>query len=744
MIDTAKLIPRSKPLNDIKKDVIEIDNLLKERLVVKKVRDGILRQQEERRRRFARESFLEGRKKGGGDDGLDVDPKSKKPKSLVGAFISSVLNNLSVVALGKMGGLLKIGKVLSVLLSPKVLLIAGTLTILKNVLDSVAGTKDTLRGVDFTKVEGNKTRDKIDNFITALNVMVTALVAGAVVSRISRARANRLAQLREDNIFKSQFNQRVAKINEASDARAKADAVRQEEEAYQNRERARRKREQENIEFARDLRKREDVRQTEAMQRRAERNIQKEVGGQMVERGARTTTSVIDRSVGGSRIIKKNLFIIDPAEGFDVKNKMTSDGVEKFFLGDSNIRLNETSVGGRPVFEAQKTPALKRRIAKTLGVKPSDFNLDDVTDSFEIRSNLGVKARIDAGKDALLDEINMSRSRDFSPRQRSDMRVLLENLGTTDKFAQRTERSRQRAAADPSSVMGTGRKGSDVVSRGRVGSRQFLRPDGTSTDDAYRAALKKVKPKSSTAKITAKTLKSKGIRGFLARTVGQIPFLGDLIFMLIDIFVFGQPPGRAAFMAVGGALLGFLGGLLGSLAGPAGALALGILGGIGGDMLGGMLYDVMFGSPSRVNPLDRLPRTGFKQFIKGFAEDFKNLFSFAKKARGKSIGGFASFGKYMLGEEGREFVLDADSTASIERNYPGLLMALNKADYGGALDVLKSRAFYEEGAGGSERMLPVPIPIPSSKNQYARSSGVILTRRVPLNNLTYSQLYRRG
>ena len=79
MIDTAKLIPRSKPsslpnesiknLNVIKKDVIEIDNLLKERLVIKKVRDGILRQQEERRRRFARESFLEGRKKGGGDDG---------------------------------------------------------------------------------------------------------------------------------------------------------------------------------------------------------------------------------------------------------------------------------------------------------------------------------------------------------------------------------------------------------------------------------------------------------------------------------------------------------------------------------------------------------------------------------------------------------------------------------------------------------------------------------------------------
>ena len=179
----------------------------------------------------------------------------------------------------------------------------------------------------------------------------------------------KLAQLREDNIFKfGRLEQTVAKARKADEARAKADAFIHEEESYQKREQARKKQEQENIEFARDLRKREDVRQTEAMQRRAERNIQKEVGGQIVERGARTTTSVIDRSKGGGRIIKKNLFIIDPAEGFDVKNKMTSDGVEKFFLGDSNIRLNETSVGGRPVFEAQKSPALKRRIAKTLGL----------------------------------------------------------------------------------------------------------------------------------------------------------------------------------------------------------------------------------------------------------------------------------------------------------------------------------------------------------------------------------------
>ena len=73
MIDTAKLIPRSKPsslskdsitnLSLIKKDAIEIDSLLKQRLVLSKVREGILRQQEERKRRIERETLREEKEK---------------------------------------------------------------------------------------------------------------------------------------------------------------------------------------------------------------------------------------------------------------------------------------------------------------------------------------------------------------------------------------------------------------------------------------------------------------------------------------------------------------------------------------------------------------------------------------------------------------------------------------------------------------------------------------------------------
>ena len=72
MIDTNKLIPKRKEggrsiktignIELIKKDVVKIDSLLKERLVLSKVRYGILRNQNERDKRIKREGILERKK----------------------------------------------------------------------------------------------------------------------------------------------------------------------------------------------------------------------------------------------------------------------------------------------------------------------------------------------------------------------------------------------------------------------------------------------------------------------------------------------------------------------------------------------------------------------------------------------------------------------------------------------------------------------------------------------------------
>lgn len=52
----------------------------------------------------------------------------------------------------------------------------------------------------------------------------------------------------------------------------------------------------------------------------------------------------------------------------------------------------------------------------------------------------------------------------------------------------------------------------------------------------------------------------------------------------------------------------------------------------------------------------------------------------------------------MLGEKGKEFVIDADSTAAIEQTFPGFLGALNTAKYEQAINVLSNFASYESGS----------------------------------------------
>jgi hypothetical protein len=85
-------------------------------------------------------------------------------------------------------------------------------------------------------------------------------------------------------------------------------------------------------------------------------------------------------------------------------------------------------------------------------------------------------------------------------------------------------------------------------------------------------------------------------------------------------------------------------------------------------------------------------------------------------AKGGKVHGFT---RAILGEKGPEFVIDADSTRALEENYPGFLNALNKSNYQGALNVIRSYASYEQGATiraiVDEKLIPVPVPVGSSQ-----------------------------
>jgi hypothetical protein len=88
--------------------------------------------------------------------------------------------------------------------------------------------------------------------------------------------------------------------------------------------------------------------------------------------------------------------------------------------------------------------------------------------------------------------------------------------------------------------------------------------------------------------------------------------------------------------------------------------------------------------------------------------------AFRKYEKGGKVHGLT---KAILGEKGPEFVLDADTTAALEQNFPGFLSALNRAKYDDAISVLKNYTSYE-GESTSTIMLqrviiekPVPMPM---------------------------------
>lgn len=86
---------------------------------------------------------------------------------------------------------------------------------------------------------------------------------------------------------------------------------------------------------------------------------------------------------------------------------------------------------------------------------------------------------------------------------------------------------------------------------------------------------------------------AKAILGFVRPLLKRLPIIGALIDFGLSVAL-GEDPGRAAFKAIGAALLGSVGAAIGSLAFGFGGIVGGILGSIGGDAIGGALYDAFF------------------------------------------------------------------------------------------------------------------------------------------------------
>ena len=152
----------------------------------------------------------------------------------------------------------------------------------------------------------------------------------------------------------------------------------------------------------------------------------------------------------------------------------------------------------------------------------------------------------------------------------------------------------------------------------------------TTTTKAVTAAAKGAAKGATTAgkaglKAVSGTLKA--AKKIISPIVKKIPFLGSIVDFLLNVFVFKEPLGRSAFMAIGAGLGTWVGGMIGSLV-PFAGTAIGMfLGGAGGDLLGGLMYDAIFG--------DKDPKENEDKDLKGGEKPKVETISSQKQVSGR-------------------------------------------------------------------------------------------------------------
>ena len=98
------------------------------------------------------------------------------------------------------------------------------------------------------------------------------------------------------------------------------------------------------------------------------------------------------------------------------------------------------------------------------------------------------------------------------------------------------------------------------------------------------------------------------------------------------------------------------------------------------------------------------------------------------KAKMRFGGPTVGRGLYEMGEVGKEYVIDADSTRALQGTFPGLLRALNKAEGDEAIDVLRSYADYEMAEVVPVVITkPVPVPTQMGKNKKSFNQPVMVS-----------------
>ena len=722
MIDTNKLIPKRKEgarlsektitsIGLIKKDVVKIDSLLKEKLVLSKVRYGILRQQNERDKRLSREKSLEGKKSRPQDFGFNMisNKKGKGFGGFLGGILKSILGVLGFSIFKSLPGLIRVGRVIKTIAVPFTALVGVAFLTLRTIVNVGRKISADTRGLDPNKINKDAVNKGINDFSTQLVRAAQAFAAGVaggiIAQRLVRGRT--FTEEQAVNILEKQ--KRELRRGNTSQAKKFSNKIKS------------------------------------ARQRR----LLIDDNFSLVPRRKKTFTELAEVEVASEMAPRR------------IPRGMTPYQYETLYGGQDFREIGEGSTirGGDLIPRRKKVSQPKKELTKIK--KPTKLQLRIADDALEVAIqprmvNLAKRAKKqfpDFDNEMIAEVIRNERKQLVNLLRRlpeNELKARDPKLYKRFKQAQRdieaevipkTSTSKRMADAFEKLKKSGGTK-RGVITAGKMNQAERLAQKAANEKRALankqrklaRAAAKEAKERA--AKLATKKGISRllfkfggealeqSVKQVVKQSVSTIPLIGDLIGFLLDIFLFKQPVGRAAFMASGSILGGIIGGVLGLIGGPPGVLVGSIVGGIGGDLLGGAFYDLIVGQSTGV--VKQVGESAVKKTIK------------MGGLPGFSMGGFTGV------TGGRthplEFVIDQNSTLELERNAPGFLSALNKASGSAVIDVLRSYTSYESTDAGTETLIPLPFEKIVTRTIVAGGEG----RDTGDFTSPFVDLYRRG
>ena len=514
MIDTGKLIPQRKEgarlskgtittIGLVKKDVVKIDSLLKEKLVLSKVRYGILRRQAERERRLAREKTLESKKSRTQD--YDVNLKSNKKGKGFGGFLGDIFKSI-LIGLGfsifkSLPTLLKLGKMIKTIAVPFTALVTVGFALIRTITNVGSKVSAQTSGINLNKVSKKSIDSSIATFTRVLFETVALFGAGAIVGQgVSRlVRGRTFTEKQAANIIETQKRE----LRGGKTVRAKK--------------------------FNRTIRN------------ETQRRLMVDDNFSMNPK-AKTFSDLAEIEVASE------FKDINPKTGrefnrYDPDIGMAPPDTRQTAPGQLELDVKpkiRTSMDPLEIAIQPRMVEIANR-ARKMGLSEEQIKQVVTNERRQFRNLL-----------KLLPESELkNRHKDIYDRfiqARKDIASERKAIAN-----QRIDRGMQK-----SMLSGTGLPGSTVTSGGKTGQKIFRRADGTSTMDAYQEAQKKIFGK--TFKETGEKIgmgaSKKGLSKLLFRvggeafeqsvkqtikaSVGVIPIIGDLIGFLLDIFSFTE------------------------------------------------------------------------------------------------------------------------------------------------------------------------------------------------------------